>query len=261
MKRNQNGQATLEYVLLLFITVTLCAGLLLKFSVGFKSFAQNLLGEYVECLLEAGELPALGTDQQSECDYNKLVLGAGKNNLGATSTQQNLNEQNTMAGRSEPKSSSTKDGGGGTGSGSSSGGTEGGLGGFRNKKGAIPVKAESAKNKDGEGSDKFRNISTTEETIGNHSDDSEDGGIRLKGVQEEDIEKAAVEIPIKGGQGSKKPQLIPIKNLERKVAQVDTGLDLSFASIAKYLVIILIVLALIIFFGNQVMQFQKSKEN
>ena len=60
LKSKSSGQAVLEYLLVLFVTVAIILGLLYQFNSGFKVFLDNFFGDYIACLLETGELPSLG---------------------------------------------------------------------------------------------------------------------------------------------------------------------------------------------------------
>lgn len=56
---NHRGQAVIEYILLLVIVVSLILGMRGVFS-SMNSFMSDMIGGYVSCLMEYGELPAFG---------------------------------------------------------------------------------------------------------------------------------------------------------------------------------------------------------
>lgn len=122
-RRNQSGQAMIEYILLMVVTITLVMGLMLQFFRPMQVFIKGFMGTYVQCLLETGELPALG----------------GPNNMKDSSGCMLTWEQAIVQGKGDPtylERSIAKDGikGGGskgrTGSGGSgSGDSAGGKGG------------------------------------------------------------------------------------------------------------------------------------
>lgn len=58
-----SGQAYVEYILILVVTVTLVISLASMIFTPFQSFLQQFMGEYTSCLLESGELPALGASE------------------------------------------------------------------------------------------------------------------------------------------------------------------------------------------------------
>jgi hypothetical protein len=55
-----SGQAVIEYLLLLVILLSVLGGITYQFSDAFRRFSANFFGNYVTCLLEAGELPGNG---------------------------------------------------------------------------------------------------------------------------------------------------------------------------------------------------------
>ena len=62
---NEAGQGTIEYILVIVVVIAIVAGGLYQLNQAFASFANNLFGEYLSCLLETGELPALGNPDDS----------------------------------------------------------------------------------------------------------------------------------------------------------------------------------------------------
>ncbi|MFK8136838.1 MAG: hypothetical protein AB8E15_00630 [Bdellovibrionales bacterium] len=77
---NQSGQGAVEYILLLFIVVTLLGGGLYQFHDAFRNFSQAYFGDYLRCLLETGELPALGYEQDGICnaEFQAFSLASGR---------------------------------------------------------------------------------------------------------------------------------------------------------------------------------------
>lgn len=77
----------MEYVLILIIVVGIILALSREFMPSLKGYVEVLTGNYVECLLERGELPGLGGESNSTSgqDSCEAVLGAVKGNLSASS--------------------------------------------------------------------------------------------------------------------------------------------------------------------------------
>lgn len=71
---NNRGQAVIEYILLLVIVVSLVLGLRGVFG-AMNTFMSDMIGGYVSCLMEYGELPALGVE---ESDLKQHKEGDGK---------------------------------------------------------------------------------------------------------------------------------------------------------------------------------------
>lgn len=63
--KNQSGQAIIEYMLILVISVSIILGTLYQFSDAFRRTTASYFGDYLSCLLETGELPS--TDGGGEC--------------------------------------------------------------------------------------------------------------------------------------------------------------------------------------------------
>lgn len=59
-RRKQSGQGVIEYILLLMVTIMIVFGVVYQFNDAFKVWANNYFGDYLTCLLETGELPAIG---------------------------------------------------------------------------------------------------------------------------------------------------------------------------------------------------------
>ena len=71
---NRNGQAVVEYMLLVVITIALILGLKNVFS-NVNDFMNAYIGDYVVCLMEYGELPELGV---GDSDQKKHTSGSGR---------------------------------------------------------------------------------------------------------------------------------------------------------------------------------------
>ncbi len=79
---NESGQATIEYMLGLSITVMLILTFMYQFSTAFRSYANNYFGEYVACLLETGELP--GGAGNCAASWKAFNLADGKTASGGS---------------------------------------------------------------------------------------------------------------------------------------------------------------------------------
>lgn len=80
-----SGQAMIEYLLVVTVTVIIIATLVQKMYKPMDRFVNNIMGNYVACLLETGQLPALGSVNEQEegdgsCKIDMFADGAsGKN--------------------------------------------------------------------------------------------------------------------------------------------------------------------------------------
>jgi len=59
---NNSGQAIIEYVLMLIISVSLILTLVTQIFKPMEKYMQAFMGDYVQCLLETGALPSFGGD-------------------------------------------------------------------------------------------------------------------------------------------------------------------------------------------------------
>lgn len=124
--KNQKGQGTVEYVLMLVITVAVVMGLMSQFYKPFGNWAKFWLGDYVNCLLDKGELPALlsssATDVCIEAERNFAAgKGPGPGAAGDLGKNPHQNDNNRS-------SEANGSGGGSSGYAGSSGRTSGSSG-------------------------------------------------------------------------------------------------------------------------------------
>ena len=82
---NQKGQGMIEYILLLFITVTMILLAMANLFKPMQNFLKNFMGTYVACLLTSGELPAIRVenkmkDTEAKCSFS--MTGGNKAQQG-----------------------------------------------------------------------------------------------------------------------------------------------------------------------------------
>jgi hypothetical protein len=76
---NEAGQGTVEYVLLLIFVIGVVLGGLYQLNSAFQVFANNYFGDYLACLLETGELPALdGVGGTCNASYQSFSFASGR---------------------------------------------------------------------------------------------------------------------------------------------------------------------------------------
>ncbi len=81
--RSERGQAVIEYILILVVTVGIALGILYQLNTAFKKYVQNYFGNYIACLLETGEMPTLGGTEGASagiCDseFEPFSLSGGR---------------------------------------------------------------------------------------------------------------------------------------------------------------------------------------
>jgi hypothetical protein len=72
---NPKGQAVIEYILLLVISISIILGAFYQFSDAFRNFSAKLFGNYLECLIDSGELPGSGGPCSAE--YKPFDISKG----------------------------------------------------------------------------------------------------------------------------------------------------------------------------------------
>lgn len=97
--KNQKGQGTIEYVLLLVITISMILLAMTNIFKPLQSFMQDYMGTYIACLLSSGELPAIRTQntlgsEESRCNFsipkgNGSLSNNGSNGSGGKGSNGN----------------------------------------------------------------------------------------------------------------------------------------------------------------------------
>lgn len=100
--RSVRGQATVEYVLLLVVTIGLLIAVAAQVFTPFNKWAKTYMGSYIGCLLDAGELPMLGTtgsgaDNICNGKFEQFSIGSGRSPKTGSSAEEAANRKNLMA--------------------------------------------------------------------------------------------------------------------------------------------------------------------
>lgn len=268
---NQAGQAIVEYILVLVVTVSIVLGFVYQLNDAFRVWANNYFGEYLTCLLETGELPTLGSQEKGLCaqSFQAFTLSEGRPLVG-----DGVGEGGS--GRSEGSSSSDNSGkakssrGNGGGARVGVGGTSGSRR-FRrrsNRKryirsGGGPAEGENSSessSKYGDGgiqaiSQRQRGKATR---IRYRSYASIAGGGKRKKDEKEKSKKVKVSIPEKERVNRRK--LLKVSKQPPKVQVEDETGELGLGGFMRYLIIAAIVIALLVLLGGQALQISKSMD-
>jgi hypothetical protein len=261
-QNSQSGQALVEYILLLVIATAIIVGLAQQIHRPFGTWMRNYMGEYLECLLDIGELPTIGGSSASgECNsrFKKGTLANGRPPLAPQ-------EGPGSSGANKNKGSNETSGGGqSTSAASNSGG--------RQTMGISPRSgADSPKSAQGDKqmmeklpeSQFFKNRGTGSYNVSSSRSSkitldtwSASYNRKKKGSNEEKV------IPIEESQVNgpqREAKKLFIKPTERKVANDETDVEWSFAQYIKFALIIFIIIAIVLFLGGQIAQISKSME-
>lgn len=311
---NRSGQAAVEYILLLVIIVSL----VLAMKNGFKNmndFMNRYIGDYVVCLMEYGELPALGINDAQMKKHLSSGDGGGRKCdqefAGFTFEDGRPPVSGSGGGSRSGSGGSSNNGNNGKGSGSGgankdgnanksgSDGSDGGNGladkmggGNGSGKRASPYnKGQIIRSNASYGSADSGNdygddrVKVIEDPEGKKKKDSSSGASRtsrinyrgdryraITGNMASEIEKRAPKKPtaarvstraLAGADtnrfGPYKKTFTPPKVKEAKEIQENND-GFSFGYIIRWLMIGGMILALIVFFGGQIMNYSNSKD-
>ncbi len=283
MELKQKGQATIEYLMLFTVTLFIAGGLMFQFNDAFRNFANNYFGAYLSCLLESGELPSLGweargsNDDSCDSDFQPFNLASGRvpvtgkysydstplppgnpqppNFGGGSPPPPENNPTSAGGGASETKASTLaagpSSGGGGQGGGSSQGPTAFGAGpsSAKNSDGSDQAPREGA-NSDGayagvgargsSGRQQFVPLSKGE------SDIAEGEKKRIVPANEVDV--------------AREVRRVPADDLRKKKPIQIEEPEFTLMDFVKYILIIGIIIAMVIFLGGQAVQISKSRD-
>lgn len=271
--KGQSGQATIEYVLMLVISVSLVIMLMTQIFKPMEKFLDAYMGLYVQCLLEYGELPSFGGESvvtdDSECNakFENFTLAGGRP-PGPGSRGSNAGTDGTA--ESDGSSGDSSITGGSAGSGYAGSASRGGSSSIRNGRGGGSVGGDVAEAQgktveitlEGGGSGgyfagrqsndlvivrKSRTISgeMLPESVRRKIDKSKTGGKTTIVASDE-------------GFGRGQTKVLPVKAPEKKIETQDESVEFSIGGMFRILFITAIVLIIVIFVGGQILQMSKS---
>lgn len=269
--KDQRGQAIVEYVLVLVVVIAIASLFLAKLIRPLDQYLQGSLGSYVQCLLETGELPTLGSDETtaaSECgsvmtavkgDFASSVAGQAKlNNSDADSEGKNKDK----SGKAQAKADGSKSSGSGTYAGSAS--RRGGNRISRPGEGSeghevSPEQQEGGKSN----SSTFRPPVQTQQSAESRSKVTEIPYDRLpdrvkRQLEEKQKVKNIGEVTGDGSAGSG-PKRIPVSIPEKKEKKVESDLGFELGNYMRYFVIAAIIVIILLVVGGQMYSLSKEQ--
>lgn len=296
-KLNESGQATLEYILILTVTVLIILSLVWQFNSAFKKYADAFFDGYIACLLETGELPGTGGDCSAE--YQKFSIANGTPLIGGgldgggNNGGNNPGGNNDTGGGKDGSGSGGKDGKGGKsdtnknpngsgGSGSSgatvgSAGEQGGSSGssvfVKNGRGKQRSTAVNGAKAAGAGNAKGREGLTALSSSESQGSNNSNGRRRKTAMDrsfsffgQQDDESKALTAPStvvskEEGGGNLKPKKVGM-DMTRKPAATASSEDQGFSlgRLVRIILIAAIIVVIVLFFGGQILQISKSAE-
>jgi hypothetical protein len=264
---NQRGQAVTEYLLILVVTIALILALSAIIIKPFSSFLENYMGAYLECLLDAGELPSLGYEVgNSICNeqFRPFEPGTGRARIAGAGGE---NDPNSSANRSKSKNSSgDRDSNASSGGGGSSRGSNSRFRGFE-REAQKGVEGSGAASSEESSDSNLKKGKTYRSFVGRSQSDfskrtvaSGFGG--LIRYEQEKIKKREQKVKTislneeQQGNAAKKKTVLP--KTQRKAAAEEPEKPWDFSMYLKYFVLIAIILAIIFFVGSQMRQVFKG---
>jgi hypothetical protein len=270
--RQESGQGTAEYILILAIVVSILVGLLYNFNRSFRTYSDAFFDTYIACLLEMGELP--GTPD-TICPFPEFPppenLNASGGGGGSGSGGDGTNAKNDSS--DDPKDGSQNDR---SGNGEVRGGAGGGRGGRASSFGRSSNQRRSS-TVVGSGKDAAERSPFGDDALLGGSRSTVIGRAPPTGKSEVtrmgynvfadslDEEKEQKSKPVVTGQTQASDALKPkkaIENLNRKPAVTDDEKKggFEFGKMLRFLIIAGLIIAILVFFGGQLLQISKSRE-
>lgn len=299
---NHSGQAVVEYILLLVISVGLIMGASKAFK-GLNSFMDSYIGDYTICLMEYGELPTLGVEETalkthvgaSGCDkkFASFTFGSGRPSVGGSGSGSGRGGSGKSGAGGSSKNSSSSANKASNNNGSDDSDASGKKRGLRSGGSSAYAKGQinrsndlgTADSQSGAGNKKAKIIeedgggeeSPRRRYGGSNSNSSAFANSRIKykairGVLAEEIKKRSPKIPrapartVVAVSSQAGNQFGPYKKTftppepPRAETKQDDGSSFSFGNILRWLIIGGMIIAIIVFFGGQIMNYSNSKD-
>lgn len=264
----QRGQALVEYVLILIISVSLVIALMNQVFKPFGTFIESYMGSYVGCLLEYGELPTLGSqdespvDEDSECNsrFEAATLSGGRPpRPGQEGGGRSQNQRNNRE-----RSSSER--GGGTYAGSASRGGSSGINrrgpqtGVESGPARAPGKTVEINLSSGSGGAYFNQSDSSSSSVRVSENRRYIAVTGLSDAEKKKLEQKAEgkdKTLITGETLTPKPKKLSVKPPEARIS-LPPDEPFTLGNFMRVLFIAAIIIAILVFVGGQVLQMSKN---
>lgn len=270
-QNSQSGQALVEYILIVGISVALILGLMNQLYKPFGAWLDDYMGQYLECLLDVGELPSFGSDLISgECNskFEKFSGTAGRPPKSSSSGKDSANQSRSNSANAN-ESNRSNDGSGAATIANRNASRRGGDP-FTNGK---PTGSDSVGKSDGDATlteklpetsyIKFRRGAAATILAGERTGRGSTESIfivdKKKAGEGEGISKKGPVIVEEQIVDSKTKKLL-MKPAERKSASEEAEEPWSVSDYLRYGLVFLILIAIILFLIGQAAQISKSME-
>lgn len=269
-----HGQAMIEYLLMLVVIVILILGLTMAVFKPLSTFITQLNKTYIQCLLETGELPRVGTDTEAVCDAE--IPKFQTNNLDGSAVDPD-NPKGANQNENQRGESSSADGS--TGNEASSGGGGGSTAGNRKSSMIRSAMRSKGKARPELGAGKTTNIPVDEFNAGEGFASNSMGAISVSGkrrtkkmdlsgltefdrkkVEREQQKSRTIATDSESFTQNRNKKLL-VKPPPEKKLEDDQNINMDFSGYFKIFFLIIIILFIIILAGSQAMQMTNNSDN
>ena len=281
MALNCRGQAMIEYVLILIITISLLVGLASQIFKPMEKFMQAFMGDYVKCLLETGALPSFGDDgeqkaQEMGCTMAKFDVvggtGGSKNGKGGGSSSSGGSDSDGGSKKSPSSSGGDSEGSSSRSSYAGSASRSGGRSLMSpSNRGSLGLESGGASGKvveiafDGQGGGGF--FKTTSNGRFTDGRPKKTFAVGISGLTDGDkkkIEKKrekSVSRTVATGEFGAPIKKMGVKKPEIKSRAADDSEPMTIGNFIRYLFIAALIIALVIFIGGQALSMSSDGDN
>ena len=276
---SQHGQAVVEYVLMLVVSVAMVMALAYQIFKPMQVFLKDYMGTYVSCLLETGELPSLGNeatqqilaDEGCSAKFQPASIAKGRPPVNSS----NSSSSSAKGSSSDGTNSGSGSSGGGSGGGGDGSGSTNPNGASNGRNLLTSRNNRSATDAPGMGDGKTTEIPVDVATskFYNRRSSAEYGGVdpskkfNIGGAMISDDEKKkqarkeesnqTIKLPEGAGTALKK---IALKSPERKIAEESEDEGFTLGNFMRFLLIAAMIIAIIVVLGGQALKIAKSGE-
>lgn len=279
----ESGQGVLEYILLLVIVVAIALGGLYQLNDAFRNWATNYFSEYLACIMETGELPAIGGAGITAGECNNLyepfsieegrpLVGGGTSGGGGGAGGGGAGSGGGEGGGNDGEEAVANSGGA---SKYSAGGGRGGgrSGRFKSSGGPADLGDDDDSKNGRKGRTKKIYTGSTDASIPAYALNGGRGRFKAArglagqgGVYSEDEDENENEEKLGAGTVTKqdigkneKRNRIRV-NKPKKKEELPPDEPMTIGNFLRYLIIAAIIIAIVVFFGGQALQLGKGME-
>lgn len=267
--KSQSGQAVVEYILLVAIAVMLILGLAQQFYKPFGNWMNDYMGQYLECLLDRGELPTLsgGAPEGGECAsrFEPFTPTGGRRPIDPNGRPK--------PGDDDPRSTTSASASSSSGSGSSGGGASSssrsrsrsfttGKGGGADAGGSETGENQFTEKLPESNYFRFRNNrSSASQSNESRQQSGQTFSVPLKNPRAKAGSDKTIRVQSDLDSSESRPnKKFVVTPTPRKIANDEKEFEWSFGQYFKMALIILIIIAIVLFLGGQILQITKSME-